>query len=128
VFTIEQIEEVHERLGTADTLADYVRSLAALGVVRYDSFVLDGHTEYHGSDATRLISNAAHDKLAIADTSDPESLAQHLRQHVQGDTTYMEMSKGLADSGIKQWSVDTQAMTMTFYDQSGAALLVEGIS
>jgi hypothetical protein len=41
VFTIEQIDELHRRLGRADTLVDYVRSLAELGVVRYDSFVSD---------------------------------------------------------------------------------------
>jgi uncharacterized protein YbcV (DUF1398 family) len=38
------------------------------------------------------------------------------------------MSKGLADSGIGRWSVDTHAMTMTFYDRSGHALLVEQIT
>jgi uncharacterized protein YbcV (DUF1398 family) len=38
------------------------------------------------------------------------------------------MSKGLAASGIERWSVDTHAMTMTFYDRSGEALLVEQVS
>jgi uncharacterized protein YbcV (DUF1398 family) len=37
------------------------------------------------------------------------------------------MSKGLADSGIEKWTVDTDAMTMTFYDRSGDVLLVEQI-
>jgi uncharacterized protein YbcV (DUF1398 family) len=37
------------------------------------------------------------------------------------------MSEGLADSGIERWSVDTDAMTMTFYSRSGDALLVERI-
>jgi len=27
------------------------------------------------------------------------------------------MSKGLADSGIVKWTVDTKNMTMTFYDK-----------
>jgi uncharacterized protein YbcV (DUF1398 family) len=38
------------------------------------------------------------------------------------------MSKGLADSGIERWTVDTHAMTMTFCDRSGDALLVEHIT
>ena len=35
------------------------------------------------------------------------------------------MSKGMAASGIERWSVYSLAMTMTFYDGSGEALLVE---
>jgi hypothetical protein len=66
VFTIEQIEELHARLGNAETLADYVRSLAALGVARYDSFVSDGHSEYLGRDAQRVTSHAVHDELTVA--------------------------------------------------------------
>ncbi|HEX6380430.1 MAG TPA: DUF1398 family protein [Acidimicrobiia bacterium] len=38
------------------------------------------------------------------------------------------MSKGLADSGIERWTVDTHAMTTTFCDRSGDALLVEHIT
>jgi uncharacterized protein YbcV (DUF1398 family) len=127
VFTIEQIEELHERLGTAETLPAYVRSLAALGVVRYDSFVFDGHSEYVGPEAHKVVSRAAHEKLTVADESNRDAFLDHLRRHEQGETSYLEMSKGLADSGVERWTVDTQAMTMTFYDQSGAALLIEQI-
>jgi hypothetical protein len=42
MFTIEQIDELHARLGSAKTLAEYVRVLRAIGVERYDSYVADG--------------------------------------------------------------------------------------
>jgi uncharacterized protein YbcV (DUF1398 family) len=127
VFTIEQIEELHARLGNAETLADYVRSLAALGVTRYDSFVSDGHSEYVGRDAHRVTSHAVHDELTVAETSDGEAFLDHLRHHEHGETSYLEMSKGLADSEIEKWTVDTDAMSMTFYNRSGQALRVEQI-
>jgi uncharacterized protein YbcV (DUF1398 family) len=127
VFTLVQVEELHERLGNAETLSDYVRSLAALGVARYDSFVSDGHSEYMGRDAHGVASHAAHDELTVAERSDRDALLHHLRRHEQGETSYLEMSKGLADSGIEKWTVDTEAMTMTFYDRSGDVLLVEQI-
>jgi uncharacterized protein YbcV (DUF1398 family) len=127
VFTIEQIEEIHGRLGNAETLSDYVRSLAALGVARYDSFISDGHSEYMGHDTHRVISHAVHDELTVAESSDSDAFLDHLRRHEQGETSYLEMSRGLADSGIEGWTVDTQAMTMTFYDRSGEVLLVEQI-
>src|SRR5215472_8401088 len=74
VFTIEQIEELHGRLGSAETLADYVRSLAGIGVVRYDSYVSDGHSKYFGRDGHRVISQPVHDQLSVAVDSDRKAL------------------------------------------------------
>jgi uncharacterized protein YbcV (DUF1398 family) len=53
---------------------------------------------------------------------------QHLRRHERRETTYLEMSKGLAQSGIEKWTVDTGRMTMTFCDKAGREMLVEQIS
>jgi len=128
VFTIEQIEDLHGRLGRAETLADYVRSLAEIGVVRYDSYVSDGHSEYFGHDGHRVISQPVHGRLSVAADSDRNAFLDHLRRHERGETSYMEMSRGLADSGVERWTVDTHAMTMTFHDQSGEILLAEHIT
>jgi uncharacterized protein YbcV (DUF1398 family) len=128
VFTIEQIDDVHDRLGTAETLADYVRALRALGVERYDSYLTDGHSEYFGKDDRTVVSPPVHEPLAIADTSDHTALLEHLRLHNEHKTTYVETSKGLAASGIVKWTVDTTKMTMSFRDGAGNALLVEPIA
>ena len=128
MFTIEQIEELHARLGNAETLGDYVRSLAVLGVECYDSFVFDGHSEYKRQEGHQVVSGAGHGELVIAEVGDCDAVLDHLRRHERGETSYLQMSEGLAGSGIERWTVDTRAMTMTFYDQSGAALLVEHIA
>ena len=128
VFTIEQIEELHERLGSAKTLAEYVRSLAGIGVVRYVSYVSDGHSEYFGHDGRRVMSQPVHDQLPVAADSDREAFLEHLGRHERGQTSYLEMSKALADSGVRGWTVDTHAMTMTFHGPSGQALLTEPIT
>jgi uncharacterized protein YbcV (DUF1398 family) len=128
VFTIEEIDELHRRFGQADTLPDYVHALAELGVVRYDSFVADGHSEYVGLDTRTVSSSPAHKTLSVVGTSDCDAFLGHLRRHERGETSYTDMSKGLAESGIERWTVDTHAMTMTFYDTAGTALLVEQIS
>jgi uncharacterized protein YbcV (DUF1398 family) len=39
----------------------------------------------------------------------------------------LEMSRGLAQSGIEKWTVDTGRMTMTFYDKAGSEMLVEQV-
>lgn len=81
-----------------------------------------------GRNADRVTSRAVHDELTVAESSDRDAFLDHLRRHEQGETSYLEMSKGLADSGIERWTVDIHAMTMTFCDRSGDALLVEHIT
>jgi uncharacterized protein YbcV (DUF1398 family) len=96
-------------------------------VVRYDSFVTDGHSEYIGQDTYRVVWGAIHERLTIAANGIRESFLGHFDGHQPGETRYLYMSRGLADSGIEGWTVDTQEMTTTFYDHSGEALLVEKI-
>jgi uncharacterized protein YbcV (DUF1398 family) len=64
----------------------------------------------------------------VAETSQRETFIQHLRCHEQPQTNYLEMSRGLAQSGIEKWTVDTGRMTMTFYDKVGREILVEQIT
>jgi uncharacterized protein YbcV (DUF1398 family) len=128
MFTIEQIDELHARLGSARTLPEYVRALKTLGVERYDSYLADGHSEYFGQGGHKVISPPVHEVFHVAETGQRKMFLQHLRLHEQRQTTYLEMSKGLAQSGIEKWTVDTGRMTMTFYDKAGREMLVEQIS
>jgi uncharacterized protein YbcV (DUF1398 family) len=127
MFTIEQINDLHARLGKAKTFFDYVRALNALGVEKYDSYLTDGHSEYFGNHGHKVISSAAHERLFIAEKSDKENFLKHLKLHEEGKTSYIEMSKGLAESGVEKWSVNTSKMTMVYYDQAGDDMLVESI-
>ncbi len=127
VFTIEQIDELHDRLGKADTLAQYLQSLKAIGVTRSDSFVTDGHSEFFGKDGHMVVSAPAHEQLIVAERSSPEGLVEQLGRHSQGRTSYVEMSNGLADIGVEKWTFDMNAMTITYYDKAGNEMLVEAI-
>jgi uncharacterized protein YbcV (DUF1398 family) len=127
MFTIEQINDLHAHLGKAETLVEYARALNAIGVEKYDSYLRDGHSEYFGKRGHKVISLPAHDVLSIAEKSNRENFLKHLKLHEQGKTTYIEMSKGLAESGIEKWTVDTSKMTMVFYDKAGNEMLVEKI-
>jgi uncharacterized protein YbcV (DUF1398 family) len=127
VFTLAQIDDLHTRLGRAETLADYVRGLAALGVVRFESFLVDGHSEYVGADGQRVVSPPHHEVLAVAEVSDRAAFSEHLRRHRDKETSYVEMSRGLAASGVEKWVVDTAALTMTYCDRAGDVLLVDHV-
>ena len=109
-------------------LAEYVLALKTLGVERYDSYLADGHSEYFGQGGQRVVSPPVHELLAVAETGQRETFLEHLRRHEQRQTTYLEMSMGLAQSGIEKWTVDTGRMSMTFYDKAGREMLVDQIS
>jgi uncharacterized protein YbcV (DUF1398 family) len=127
MFTFEQINDIHDRLGNAETLAQYLEALKNIGVDKYDSFITDGHSEYFGKDGHKVVSPPVHEKFSIAETSNRESFLKHLDLHNQRTTSYLEMSKGLADSGIEKWTFDTNKMTITYYGKDGNEILVESI-
>jgi uncharacterized protein YbcV (DUF1398 family) len=128
MFTLDQIDDVHARLGSAKTFAEYVRALKALGVERCDSYLADGHSEYFGQGGHRVVSPPVHEVLSVAETGQRDTFLEHLHRHEQRETSYLEMSRGLAQSGIEKWTVDTGRMTMTYYDKSGREMLVEQIT
>jgi uncharacterized protein YbcV (DUF1398 family) len=127
MFTLEQINDIHARVGKAATFPEYVSALNALGVEKCDSYLTDGHSEYFGKNGERVDSLPVHEELIIAGRSNRESFLDHLKLHEQGGTSYLEMSRGLAESGIEKWTIDTVEMTMIYLDQSGNELLVERI-
>ena len=128
MFTLEQINDAHDRLGNAATLAAYLRELNSIGVESFTSYLCDGHSEFFGSGRYSLESPAAHERLTVADASNRERFMEHLRLHSQQKTSYVEMSKGLADSGIETWTIDPTALTVTYYDKAGNEMLLEKIS
>ena len=128
MFTLEQINAIHDRLGTAESLAQYVKALNAFGIETYDSYIMDGHSEYFGKNGHTVISPPAHEMLTIADTSDREQFLKHLNLHNEGKTSYLEMSRVSQRVGLRNGAVDTINMTMTFYDKSENEMLVETIS
>jgi len=128
MFTLEQINDIHDRFGHQDTVAQYLRALNAIGVERSESFIADGHSEYFGQGGETVVAPPAHEVLAIAGTSSRDELLEHLARHSEGKTSYVDMSKGLAQSGVEKWSFDTSALTITYYDKAGNELLTEAVS
>ena len=123
MFTIDQINEIHDRHGKAATLPAYLNALKDIGVRESVSFVTDGHTEHRGADGYVVSTPPAHEKLTIAEVSDRTMLTEALKE-----TNYVKMSKALADSGIEKWIFDTQALTISYLDKAGDTLLQEDVT
>ncbi|MFC4038329.1 DUF1398 family protein [Dactylosporangium siamense] len=127
MFTLEQITDIHDRLGSRQTLGGYLRALRDIGVETYDSYVTDGHSEYFGADGQRLVGPAFHETFAIAETCDKEQFLQYMQRVEQGGVGYVEMSKAMADHGVEKWTFDTQRLTITYFDSAGTVLLGENV-
>ena len=84
VFTMAQIEDLHARFGGAESLAEYFRGLAALGISQFASFVTDGHSEFLGVDGQRVVSPPYHEALAIEAMSNRAAFLDHLQRHLDG--------------------------------------------
>ncbi|MGW6279913.1 DUF1398 family protein [Kribbella sp. NPDC055071] len=123
MFTLDQVNEIHDRLGSADTLGAYLLALREIGVQKAESYLSDGHTVYRGADGYTVTTPAAHDLLTVAEVSDRDGFLGHLRQQ----TSYVEMSEGLARSGVEKWVFDTDLLTIAYFDRSGNELLNEPV-
>jgi len=125
MFTLEQIDNIHERLGKQTSLPEYLLALNSIGVIKYDSFLTDGHSEYYGMGDYKVVSQPTHEKYSITTKCNRQDFLEHLSLHEQGKTNYFEMTKGLANSGIEKWTFDTVEMTITYYDIKGNEVLAE---
>lgn len=134
MFTQGQIREAHAGVKSGADFPHYIQDLIVLGLQKYDIFVHDGHGEYFSAEGDTLVSpptlptgRQEYDTLTVADTSDAEGFTERLRAHQQGQTDYMTFCQDAANAGVEKWTVDTTAMTCTYYDKVGKMMLEERI-
>ncbi|MFI0428012.1 DUF1398 domain-containing protein [Mariniflexile sp. HMF6888] len=128
MFTVEQIKTAHSKVKSGADFPAYIQDLKKLGVIYYETFVADGHTNYYGANNYKTTSPAKYPDLAIAETSNEEQFKSDLKAHQEGKTNYPTFCSDSAKSGIEKWTVSMDEMTCTYFDKSGTKILVENIS
>lgn len=127
MFALQQINEIHDRLGKQASLPQYLMALKAIGIIKYDSFISDGHSEYFGKNNYKIVSPPVHTDYFIAQTCNRQEFLMHLKLHEEGKTDYLKMAASLAESGIEKWTFNTIKMTIAYYDKNGNEMLLEKI-
>lgn len=127
MFTIQQIKEAHSKVKSGADFSNLVQDFINLGIVRYDSFVIDGHKKYSGKDGEYIAGDAMYPELEVSTKSDEEQFKHYLKIHQQGQTDYFTFCKHAAETGVEKWTVDTTKMTCTYYDKDGNNMLEENI-
>ncbi|WDF67407.1 DUF1398 family protein [Sphingobacterium oryzagri] len=127
MFTVEQIKNAHSKVQSGADFPAYIQELKALGVITYDTFVHDGHADYHGVEGYTVSSSPLYDHLPIAAEVNQTQFAADLLAHQQGKTDYLQFCQDVASNGVSKWIVDLTAMTCTYIDLKGQAVLSEAI-
>lgn len=127
MFTVGQIKQAHAKVKSGAEFPAYIQEIKQLGVTKFETWVIDSHTEYFGKDDYQTASNPMYENLVVADNSDKEKFSYLLKNHQQGKTDYFTFCKDCAETGIEKWIVCLDAMTCTYYDKAGSEILVEQV-
>ena len=127
MFTIEQIKQAHDKVQTAADFSNYIKDLIELGVLGYDTHVKDGEVSYFGKDDFSVSTADKYPAIKIAPTANKERFIEFLVIHQDGQTDYLTFCNDAANCGIASWRVDIIEMTCTYFDASGAAIVIEKI-
>lgn len=124
-FTIEQIKAAHSKVKSGADFPSYVRDLIRLGVIRYETYLEDGHTDYSGKNGFTASSTGRGERLTIAAESNNTRFEEDLKAHQQGKSNFVIFCRQAADSGVEKWVVDLERSTCTYYDRRGREMLTE---
>ena len=104
-----------------------MQDIIELGVISFETFVFDNHTNYFGKDNFQIASEGFLETLTVADESNIEQFKSDLKSHQQGNTDYMTFLNDCAKSGVEKWIVVMDKMTCSYYDKAGNEMVVEVI-
>ncbi len=127
MFKINQIKEAHSKVKSGADFPAYIKAIKKLGVVTYEVFVSDGHTNYYGLNNYKISTSKQYETLKVIDISNTEEFKSDLISHQKGKTNYLTFCNDCAKSGIEKWVVSLEKMTCIYYDKQGNEIVVESI-
>ena len=103
----------------------YVQDMKALGVVRYENHLSDGHATYYGADGAVLQGPPRYATIPVSDIAAADELKQAIATHQQGGTDFLTVSRQAAEAGVEKWEVHILKLTCTYFDKAGNVMMVE---
>ncbi|HEY5368183.1 MAG TPA: DUF1398 family protein [Hanamia sp.] len=127
MFTVEQIKEAHSKVKSGADFPTYIQDIKQLGVIAFETWVVDSHTEYFGKEGFQTKSKPMYESLVISKKSDKAKFTDCLKIHQQGKTDYITFCRDCAETGMEKWLASLEKMTCTYFDKAGNEILVEQI-
>jgi uncharacterized protein YbcV (DUF1398 family) len=128
MFTVEEIEQAHKKVKSGADFPNYLQEIKKLGVIGFETWVKDCHTQYFGEKNFCILAKPKYDELNISENSDKEKFRSRLKEHQQGKTDFITFCRDCAKTGIEKWVVSLVEMTCIYYDKIGNEILVEQIN
>lgn len=125
MFELSAIKAAHSKVKSGADFPVYIAEIAALGVLRYETWVKDNHTVYFGADGFQLLAPGVYELLTIAESCDSSTFKKRLIAHQQGHTDYVTFCHDCAATGIEKWEMDLIEKTCTYFDKNNHKQLVE---
>lgn len=127
MFTAEQISAVHSKVKSGADFPAYIKEIKRLGVLRYRTYVADGHIDYYGANDHIASVPPKYNQLPVADVPNIEQFKAELLAHQRGKSDFLTFIKSCASYGVERWEISMNEMTCTYYDKQGNEMLVEQI-
>ena len=81
MFSIEQIMLAHSKVKTGGDFPQYAEEIKQLGVTYYETYVVDGHTDFFGANSYRITSPAKYPDQAISTECNTDAFKLDLMSH-----------------------------------------------
>ena len=127
MFTIQEIETAAQKVKSGADFPQFAATLKALGVTRFDVYVINGISIYFGKNDGTVEGSAAYEPLVIEQTPSPDELREALKNHQDGQIDYQTFCRQAAGAGVEKWIVDLELMTVSYLDVTGNEIVVEKI-
>ena len=126
-FTLEELNAAEAKVKSGADFPNYMKELIQMGVLRLETFVLDGNTVFHGEGSHAVKAALKYPPLAIAETHNAQQFQADLKRHQRGETDFFTFCADCAKTGINKWIIDVGEKTCTYFDLSDEVVLVESI-
>jgi uncharacterized protein YbcV (DUF1398 family) len=126
-FTIEQLNAAEAKVKSGADYPNYMKDLIEMGVLRLETFVVDGNTVFHGAENHAITAASKYPPLVIANIYNAQQFQSDLKRHQQGETDFFTFCADCAKTGVNKWIIAVAEKTCTYFDHSGRAVLVESI-
>ncbi|WP_199121089.1 DUF1398 domain-containing protein [Pedobacter sp. ASV28] len=125
MFTIEQIKQEENNVKSGADFPGFISSLAKLGIIRNDVYVINGLSVYFGEDGSVVESAPVYEELIIEEKSSAVALKDALKIHQAGETDYITFCRQAAAAGVEKWVTDLTEKTVVYFDTEGHELVKE---
>ncbi len=126
-FKLPELKEAHSKVKSGADFPKYIQELIGLGVIKYETYVIDGRTIFFGENEYQVQSKPKYANLHIANISDKDRFKHFLKNHQRGQTDFPTFCNQCAEAGVEKWTVDMHQMTCTYYDKLNTTMLQEQI-